>query len=231
MSAKIILVTGANKGIGFEIVRQLAEKGNTMILTARDKSRGAEAVERLEKQGLTANFIPLDVTSSRSIQNAWDEVQQKFGKLDVLINNAGLIVPGDGDLLNSGPEVWAKTFSTNAEGPLRMAQTFYSLMPGGGRIINISSGGGSMTGSIGGWSPVYCISKTTLNAITRQLDHYLSSRGISVNAVCPGWVRTDMGGRGAPRAVEHGADTAVWLASEEKISSGKFWRDRKVIPW
>jgi NAD(P)-dependent dehydrogenase (short-subunit alcohol dehydrogenase family) len=228
---KIILVTGANKGIGFEIVKQLATLNHTVILTARNETRGLEAIHQLKKQNLAAHFFRLDVTDATQREGVKKEIEREFGRLDVLVNNAGIGVKGDKSLVAVKTDVWNETMATNAEGPLMLANTFIPLMPKGSRIINMSSGGGSMSDAVEGWSPVYCISKSTLNAITRQLAFYLTQSGISVNAMCPGWVKTDMGTNAAPRSVEHGADTAVWLATADNIPSGKFWRDRKIIPW
>ena len=121
---------------------------------------------------------------------------------------------------------------TAAFGPLRVTKDFLPFIPSGGRVIMISSGGGSMTDEVGGWWPAYCVSKSLLNAITRHLAYELSEKNISVNAVCPGWVKTEMGGRGAPRSVERGAETITWLATEAPLKlTGKFFRDRKEIPW
>jgi NAD(P)-dependent dehydrogenase (short-subunit alcohol dehydrogenase family) len=228
---KIILVTGANRGIGFEIVRQLAVLNHTVILTARDEARGYDAVGQLKKQNLKAHFLQLDVTNSLQREHAKEKIEKEFGTLDVLINNAGIGVKGDKNLVSVKPDVWDQTMETNAKAPLMLATIFSPIMPKGSRIINISSGGGSMTDPVGGWSPVYCISKSTLNAITRHLAYSLSQSGISVNSLCPGWVKTDMGTSAAPRSVEHGADTAIWLATTDHIPTGKFWRDRKEIPW
>jgi NAD(P)-dependent dehydrogenase (short-subunit alcohol dehydrogenase family) len=231
MGKKTILVTGANKGIGFEIARQLAMLHHTVILTARSEIKGREAVEKLKAQGLVVHFIQLDVTNSSHREEARKLIEKDFERLDVLINNAGIGMNGDRALTSMKDDVWATTMATNAEAPLKLTQVFAPIIPRGGRIINISSGGGSMTDPIGGWSPVYCISKSALNAITRHMAFYLSSAGISVSAMCPGWVKTDMGTGAAPRTVQQGADTAVWLATLEKIPTGKFWRDRKEIPW
>jgi NAD(P)-dependent dehydrogenase (short-subunit alcohol dehydrogenase family) len=232
MEKKIILVTGANKGIGFEIARQLALMEQTVIISARNETKGKEAVDKLTAGKLSATFIKLDVTDASQRAEAFKKVKDLYGRLDVLINNAGISVRSDNTLTKTDDNTWSEIMSTNAVAPLKLSQLFAPLMQKGSRIINISSGGGSMTDPVGGWSPVYCISKTTLNAITRHLSFYLAPSGISVNAVCPGWVKTDMGGRNANLTVEQGADTAVWIATtEENIPSGKFWRNRKVIPW
>lgn len=228
---RTIVVTGANKGIGFEVVRQLARLKHNVILTARDNVKGNEAVYRLKDEGLDVHFLLLDVTDEASIKQAAQQVKKHSGKVDVLINNAAVLLREDQSLSADTAEVFHKTMRTNVFGPVQLVRQFLPLIPDGGRIINTSSGGGSMTDPVGGWSPVYCVSKSSLNAITRHLAHELSSRNISVNAYCPGWVKTDMGGKSAPRTVEQGADTAVWLATAAINHTGKFFRDREEILW
>lgn len=231
MDRKIILVTGSNKGIGFEIVRQLCTLGHDVVLTARDPKKGWDAVARLKLENLSVHFIELDITNEQSIQQAFNSIKSSFGKLDVLINNAAILLKQDQSLLRNDFSIIEETLNVNSMAQLNVTRAFQSLIPDGGRIIMTSSEGGSMTDPVGGWSPAYCISKSLLNAITRHLAHELSHRKIPVNAFCPGWVKTDMGGKSAPRSVKEGADTAVWLATTEKIGSGNFYRDRKVIPW
>jgi NAD(P)-dependent dehydrogenase (short-subunit alcohol dehydrogenase family) len=228
---KIILVTGANKGIGFEIVRQLAKLGHDVILTARDQINGLNAVNHLKAEGLSVRFIQLDITNQESISKVFDYVKNNFKKLDVLINNGAILLKEDQSLLKNQWNIIEETVQTDALAQLNVVRILRPLLSPGGRIIFTSSEGGSMTDPVGGWSPAYCISKSMLNAITRHLAFELSSRNISVNAFCPGWVKTDMGGKSAPRNVEQGADTGVWLATAEKITTGKFFRDRKEIPW
>ena len=226
-----ILVTGSNKGIGLEIVTQLARLGHQAILTARDEMKGLEALKKLESNKLHAHFIMLEITKEDSIQQAVSEVKAKYGKIDVLINNAAILLREDQSLLKNDDVTMRQTLLTNATSQLNVTRAFQSLIPSGGRILMASSGGGSMTDPVGGWSPAYCTSKSMLNAITRHLAYEFIERKIAVNAFCPGWVKTDMGGKSAPREVAQGADTAVWLATAENISTGKFFRDRKVIPW
>lgn len=228
---KVILVTGANKGIGFEVVRQLAKLGRTVILTARNSSKGKEAAARLQEEILQVHFLQLDVSDEDSVKRAAQQVKDQFEKVDVLINNAAILLKEDKKISGDSSTVFKQTYQTNVEGLLLMINYFLPLLPSGARIINTSSGGGSMTDPVGGWSPAYCISKSALNALTRHLAYELMPRNVSVNAYCPGWVKTDMGGKSAPRSVEQGADTAVWLATSELIETGKFFRDRKVIPW
>lgn len=231
MKQRLVLITGSNKGIGFEVVRQLAAAGNHVILTARNAEKGKDAVHRLNSTGLNAFFLPLDVSDENSIHQAAVIVKEKFQRLDVLINNAAILLKEDISLSTDEDRIFEQTWRTNVLGPLLMIKYFLPLMPEGSRIINTSSGGGSMTDPVGGWSPAYCVSKSALNAITRHLAFELAPRNILVNAYCPGWVRTDMGGKSAPRTVEQGADTAVWLATADVRETGKFFRDRTVIPW
>ncbi len=228
---KVILVTGSNKGIGFEVVRQLARLGHHVILAARDQAKGQQAAEKLLKENLTVHFIALDVTDEFSIRHAVEEVKRKFQHIDVLINNAAVLLREDQSVSVGTSEVFHTTMRTNVFGPVQMVRNFLPLISSGGRIIMTSSGGGSMSDPVGGWSPVYCVSKSSLNAVTRHFAYELADRNISVNAYCPGWVKTDMGGKSAPRTAEQGADTAVWLATAVISESGKFFRDRMVIPW
>lgn len=228
---KVILVTGANKGIGLEMVRQLSKLGHTVILAARNQERGKEAMDKLKQEKLQAHFVLLDLDDEESIQKAVVHIKGQFGKVDVLINNAAILQKQDRSLLESDWNTIQSTIQTNALAQLRLVRHILPLMGRGGRILMASSGGGSMADPVGGWSPAYCISKSLLNAITRHLAYELSGQQISVNAYCPGWVQTDMGGKSAPRKVEQGADTAVWLATAAVTPTSKFFRDRKEIPW
>jgi len=228
---KVILVTGSNKGIGFEMVRQLSEQGHTVILSARNQERGKEAMDKLKQEKLNAHFVLLDLEDEDSIRKAVVRVKEQVGRINVLINNAAILQKEDQSLLRSDWDTIDQTIQTNAQAQLKLIRHMLPLFVRGGRILMASSGGGSMTDPVGGWSPAYCISKSLLNAITRHLAYELEDKSISVNAYCPGWVQTDMGGKSAPRKVEQGADTAVWLATADTIPTGKFFRDRKEIPW
>lgn len=232
MSAKkIVLVTGANKGIGFEIVRQMARSGCTVILTSRIEARGIAAQAQLKKENLIVHYVALDINSEENIREAFDQVKTRFGKLDVLINNAAILLKEDQSLLKNDIAALKQNIDSNAYAHLMVTKIFSPIITSGGRVIMTSSQGGSMSDPVGGWSPAYCVSKSFLNAITRHLAHELSDQNISVNAFDPGWVKTDMGGSSAPRNVEEGADTAVWLATAEAIGTGKFYRSRKEIEW
>src|SRR5712671_3806835 len=233
MNQKIVVVTGANRGIGFEIVRQLARAGARVILTARQVKAGKEAVSQLKAEGLIADFRRLEVTEEKSIRGLHGFISESLGKLDVLINNAGIIESTDSDVLEVPPATVRTTLETNTLAPLRLSQFLAPLLGKGkgGRIINLSSGMGALSG-MGSDHAAYRMSKTALNAVTKMLAAAFQREKIAVNSVCPGWVRTDMGGPNAERDVAQGADSAVWLALEApQALTGKFIRDRKEIPW
>jgi NAD(P)-dependent dehydrogenase (short-subunit alcohol dehydrogenase family) len=229
---KTILITGANKGIGFETALQLGKLGHEIILTSRDADRLKEAFEKLKNEDIDVIGLLLDVSSETGIKSAVTEFSRLNKTIDVLINNAGIGLKADKSLLKNDEAVLFETLATNSIGPLRVSKAFLPFINRPGRIIMISSGGGSMTDPVGGWWPAYCVSKSLLNAITRHLALELAPENISVNALCPGWVRTDMGGPDASRNIEKGAETPVWLATEanQKLT-GMFFRDKKQIPW
>jgi NAD(P)-dependent dehydrogenase (short-subunit alcohol dehydrogenase family) len=225
----IALITGANKGIGFEVARQLANKGLRVFIGARNEKAGRAAVRKI---GATSAFLKIDVSERVSVEKAAAELTKAVDHLDILVNNAGIIVDGDDAILKTTPEQFETTMRTNALGPLLLAQAFQPLLANSSapRIINVSSSGGQLQDGADGWSPIYCISKTALNGVTSQVAAALPK--FAVNSVCPGWVRTDMGGANATRSVEEGADGIVWLATEApQHLTGKFLQDRKVIPW
>ena len=230
---KIALVTGANKGIGKEICRQLAVRGIYVFLTARDTHRGEKAEEELSQNFAQIQFLQMDITDPQSISAAQTEVEKRFGRLDILINNAAILQKGDLNIANTSPEIVRSTLETNLIGSFQVTQAFLPLLKksGSGRIVNISSGMGALNG-MGSGNPAYRISKTALNAMTRILASELRSSTILVNSVSPGWVRTDMGGVNASRPVEKGAETAVWLALlPNNGPSGRFFLDKHEIPW
>lgn len=237
MAQKTVLVTGANKGIGFEICRQLARKNFHVILTARDESKGREAAELLRKENFSAQFVRLDVSSAASVDNLkrWLSIHFPNG-LDVLINNAAIFLPSDraenASALTLDMDVLNQTLQSNLCGPILLSQALAPFLARKkGRIINLSSSLGQLSEMQGGM-PAYRISKTALNAVTRMLAAELKAQQVSVNSMCPGWVKTDMGGPNALLSVEQGADTAVWLATEASASvTGGFYRERKLIAW
>jgi len=229
---KTALVTGANKGIGYEVARQLATKGFHVFVGARNAKAGRKAAEDIAKPSGKATFLEIDVADSNSVTTAAREFSNIADHLDVLVNNAGIIVDGDNAILEISDDLLRKTLETNTLGALRVTRAFAPLLrkSKAPRVINVSSGGGQLTGGADGWAPAYCISKTALNGVTVQLEAALPK--FAVNSVCPGWVRTEMGGENASRSVEEGAETIVWLASEAPQDlTGKFLRDRNEIPW
>ncbi|MDP4164349.1 MAG: SDR family oxidoreductase [Bacillota bacterium] len=232
MKQKIALVTGANRGIGLEISRQLGQLGITVIMTARNNEKGKAAVEHLKQEGLDVHFHSLDVTNETSIHQLAVDIKEQFGSLDILINNAGIYIDGNNNILDIEIDIVRKTMETNVYGPLRLSQSLASLLQesGDARIVNVSSGMGAIK-DLGGSYPSYSLSKAALNVVTIQLADQLNGKGILVNSMCPGWVRTDMGGKSAPRSVVEGADTAVWLATGDVERTGRFFRDRQEIEW
>ena len=223
MSAPLALVTGASRGLGREVARHLAEEGFKVLAGVRTPAtmKPLPGVE----------VLPLDVSDPASIASAAAFVKAQYGHLNVLVNNAGILLDDATGLMELTVDLLRRTLETNAIGPLLLVQAFAPLMGKGSRIVNVSSAGGQLSRP-STWSPAYCISKTTLNAITVQLAAALKPRGIAVNAVCPGWVRTDMGGPGAPRSLQQGADSILWpvLKADASITGG-FWQDGKRLEW
>src|SRR4051812_3548230 len=230
-NAKTALVTGANKGIGFEVARELARMGLRIFLGARNIEAGRAAAEKLQADGDVA-FLQIDVSDADSIRRAADELAGHADRLDVLVNNAGVLLDEDKEALKISPEIFEATLRINTLGPWLVAQAFAPLLKKSRepRVVNVSSGGGQLEDGADGWAPAYCVSKTALNGVTVQLAAALPK--FAVNSVCPGWVRTDMGGENADRSVAEGAATIVWLATDAPHDlTGKFVKDRKVIPW
>jgi NAD(P)-dependent dehydrogenase (short-subunit alcohol dehydrogenase family) len=231
--ARIALVTGANRGIGFEVCRQLAQLGFTVVLTARDAEKARAAAAKLNTTG-TVEPAALDVADSRSIERAAAEIARRYDHLDVLINNAGINYDTWETAENADIEgTVAETIRTNLLGPWRICQAFLPLLrkSRAARIVNVSSESGSLA-AMGAGPPAYQVTKAALNALTRTLAGELRRAHILVNAVCPGWVATDMGGAGAPRSVDEGAAGIVWAATlPDDGPTGGFFRDGKPLPW
>jgi NAD(P)-dependent dehydrogenase (short-subunit alcohol dehydrogenase family) len=234
----VVLVTGANRGIGREVCRQLAAAGHRVVLTARSDEKAAGAVEELQSGhagdgtlDLTAQ--QLDVTDPASVDRAAAAVEDRFGRLDALVNNAGIDYDTDQTVLDADLDRVAANVDTNTLGPWRVSQAFLPLLreSESGRIVNVSSGAGtfaSMTGDV----PGYSIAKNALNALTLMMASRLENEGILVNAVGPGWVRTRMGGSEANRSVEEGAESVVWgVTLPEDGPTGGFFRDGERIDW
>ena len=232
-SAGIALITGANRGIGFEVCRQFAARGFTVVLTARDADKARAAAAKLKGVGHVEPAV-LDVSDARSIKEAAAEISNRHDHLDVLINNAGINYDTWETAENAdiGGMV-AETIRTNLLGPWRVCQAFLPLLrkSRAARIVNVSSESGSLA-HMGAGPPAYQVTKAALNALTRTLAGELRHSHILVNAVCPGWVATDMGGAGAPRSVAEGAAGIVWAATlPDDGPTGGFFRDGKPLPW
>jgi NAD(P)-dependent dehydrogenase (short-subunit alcohol dehydrogenase family) len=227
---RVALVSGANRGIGREIVRQLAEKGITTILGSRDEEKGRTAAE-----GMNGNVVVkrLDVIDEDSVYRLASFVEDEFGRLDILINNAGIANDSGQRGVDADLSSVREALEANLFGAWRLCEAFVPLMQLNdyGRIVNVSSGMGALN-DMGGGSPAYRVSKTALNALTRILASELRGSGILVNSVSPGWVRTDMGGSDASRSVEEGADTPIWAATlPDNGPTGGFFRDRRPVSW
>ena len=230
---KIALVTGGNRGLGYETCRQLAELGLKVLLGARDLSKGKSAANQLNEEGLDVMFYQLDVSDQNSISNVIKEVDKEFGRLDVLVNNAAILYDTWQNAVNADLEVVNDALRTNLFGPWKLSQVFIPMMKSNryGRIVNVSSLAASLQYTNYGGTPAYNISKAALNMLTRKLAAELADTGILVNSVDPGWVATDMGGRGG-RPVQEGAKGIVWAATlSDDGHSGGFFCDGKAVPW
>jgi NAD(P)-dependent dehydrogenase (short-subunit alcohol dehydrogenase family) len=229
-NGRVALVSGGNRGIGLEIVRQLAERGLTVVLGSRDGEQGRAAAA-----GLSGSVVvrQLDVADPESVDRLSRSVEEEFGRLDVLVNNAGITNDEGQRGVDADLERVREALETNLLGAWRLCEAAIPFMRrhGYGRIVNISTSMAALE-DMGGGSPGYRVSKTGLNALTRILASELRGSGILVNSVCPGWVQTDMGGSRAPRPVEEGAEGAVWAATLPNTGpTGGFFRDRRPVPW
>jgi NAD(P)-dependent dehydrogenase (short-subunit alcohol dehydrogenase family) len=230
---RVGLVTGANRGIGLEICRQLGKAGYAVVLGSRDAARGEKAAADLRAEGLEVHVQELDVTDPAAARRAAAFVEGELGRLDALVNNAAIALDPEDALETVDPEVMRRTLETNFLGVLHGCQAFLPMMRRQeyGRIVNVSSGRGSFSKLAAG-GPCYRISKTALNALTVILADELKETNVLVNAMTPGWVRTRLGGLKAPRSTAEGAETAVWLAMlPDDGPRGKFFRDREEFPW
>jgi len=221
LDGQVALVTGATRGIGAEIARQLSDFGATVYAGARNLD---------DVEGPDLRPIPLDVTDRDEMTAAIDRIDAEEGRLDVLVNNAGVHGPG-GKLDGIGPDAAEHTFRVNLHGPMLLTRQALPLLTkrDGSRIVNVSSGAGQFSDGIDSGHLPYGVSKAGVNALTDALASQYPD--LLINAVCPGWVRTDMGGSAAPRSVEKGAETPVWLARMRDGPSGRLWRDREIVEW
>ena len=229
----VVLVTGANKGLGLAVCKQLVSKGYRVILTARNSEKGKSAVKQLSQAGAKISFFNLDLNDPNSFEACRIYIEQEFGRLDVLVNNAAIHYDMGNSVLNPNWTMVQEAMQTNLLHTWKLTTKLLPVMEKSahGRIVNVSSSAGAITG-MGGGTPAYAISKSGLNVLTIKLAHALATRNIIVNAVCPGWVRTDMGGDQAPRSVEEGAASIIWAATLPPGGpSGGFYRDGKEIPW
>ncbi|MBE5101543.1 SDR family oxidoreductase [Priestia aryabhattai] len=230
---KVALVTGGNRGIGYELVRQLAMDGFKVILTSRNSESGHAAVQKLKESHLDVSFVAMDISSEASIRKAAAKVSEQYGRLDVLINNAGIYLDKNQKLVNMDPSVLEKTLETNFFGAYHVIRSFMPLMEqqAYGRIINVSSEYGAMSEMSSPGVGAYKLSKLVLNGLT-QLIAAESTNDIKINAVDPGWVNSDMGGPSAPRTPHQAARSILWLATiGPEGPSGGFFKDGKQIDW
>ncbi|MEH7360996.1 SDR family oxidoreductase [Priestia aryabhattai] len=230
---KVALVTGGNRGIGYELVRQLAVDGFKVILTSRNSESGHKAMQKLKDSHLDVSFVVMDISSEASIRQAAAIVSEQYERLDVLINNAGIYLDKNQKLVNLDPSVLEKTLETNFFGAYHVIRSFMPLMEqqAYGRIINVSSEYGAMSEMSSSGVGAYKLSKLILNGLT-QLIAAESTKDIKINAVDPGWVSSDMGGPSAPRTPQQAARSILWLATiGPEGPSGGFFKDGNQIDW
>ena len=243
MTERVAIVTGGNRGLGLETCRQLAQRGLRVILTSRDEDNGKGATEQLVAEGLPVEFELLDVMRAEAIDRVRDAVLERHGRIDVVVNNAGVLLdPGwpvikenmaEASVLKTPLDTVRLTMESNAYGALRICQRVVPVMKDQdyGRIVNVTSNMGQLSTMQGGWA-AYRISKVALNAVTRVFAAELEGTNVLINSVSPGWVKTRIGGEGAPLSVEEGVDTIVWAATlPDGGPSGGFFRERQSIPW
>jgi NAD(P)-dependent dehydrogenase (short-subunit alcohol dehydrogenase family) len=231
---RVALVTGANRGLGLETSRQLLAKGLTVVMAGRDEAALERARHELSQEHQRrAVTVLMDVTDSRTIINAHSMVNDRVGPVDVLVNNAAVLLAESDDVLSISTDDYRRTFDTNVFGVIDVCRAFVPDMARRryGRVVNVSSGAGQLA-RMSTYAPAYSMSKTALNAFTRILAATYQDKGVLANVVDPGWVRTDMGGPSAPRSLQEGADTIVWLATlPDDGPTGGFFHDRRAIQW
>ena len=228
LSNQNIFITGGNRGIGLGLLKGLSISNN-VIFSVRDKDKGEKTLEEIKN--LHADYVVMDVDDANSIEVAAGELKNKLATLDILFNNAGILLKEyDLDAIDTPETSILKTFNTNTLGVLRVCRSIIPLMKNGGRIINVSSGMGQLEDMESG-SIAYRLSKTALNALSKVMSNELSSKNIKVNAICPGWVQTDMGGSSANLTVEESTDRIIKFALEDRFPNGKFLQHGEIIPW
>jgi NAD(P)-dependent dehydrogenase (short-subunit alcohol dehydrogenase family) len=229
-NGQVALVSGGNRGIGLEVCHQLDERGYTVVMGSRDGEKGRIAAEGLEWNVISQQ---LDVADAGSVDRMAAFIEEEFGQLDTLVNNAGISNDEGQRGVDADLDRVKESLEANLFGAWRLCEMAIPLMRrnGYGRIVNVSTGLAALE-DMGGGSPGYRVSKTALNALTRILASELRGSGILVNAVNPGWVQTDMGGSGATRSVEEGAEALVWAATLPNSGpTGGFFQDRRPVPW
>ena len=225
-----IVITGGNRGIGYGLLKILSDKHN-VIITVRENKKGQSTIAELGHSKNEINYVVMDVDNSDSVMRAADDIKQKFNNVDLLINNAGIFIKEyQLPAIETSEDSILKTFNTNTLGVLRVCKSIVPLMGNGSRIINISSGMGQLDEMDSG-STAYRISKTALNALTKILSNELLSMGIKVNTICPGWVKTDMGGENATLTIEESTTKIVAFALRDNFPNGQFLRHGEFIPW
>jgi len=229
---KVVLITGANRGIGLEIGKQLLANDFTVVFTMRNMGIGRPIVNDIRKEYKKAWFHQLDVSEEQSIADVVTYFEEVCERLDVLINNAAILHDQDHASVQVSLKDIRETMETNLYGPMMVTRAVIPFLKKSDdpRVINLSSTMGQLS-TMGAGYGAYRISKTALNALTVIQSKELARDGIKVNSMCPGWVKTKMGGPNAIRSLEEGAETAVWLATSGNIPTGKFFKDKKEIPW
>jgi NAD(P)-dependent dehydrogenase (short-subunit alcohol dehydrogenase family) len=229
---KVVLITGANRGIGLEIGKQLLAKDFTVVFTMRNMAIGRPIVDDIRKEYKKAWFHQLDVSEEQSIADVVTYFEEVCERLDVLINNAAILHDQNHASVQVSLKDMRETMETNLYGPMMLTRAVIPFLKKSDdpRVINLSSTMGQLS-TMGAGYGAYRISKTALNALTVIQSKELARDGIKVNSMCPGWVKTKMGGPNAIRSLKEGAETAVWLATSSNVPSGKFFKDKKEIPW
>ncbi len=227
---KNIVITGGNRGIGFGLLENLSQRHN-VIFTARDQKIAEDTLDKIENSGHNINYVTMDVNDIKSVMNAGDQISRICNSVDLLFNNAGILLNEYAlPALETPEDSILDTFNTNTLGVLRVCKVIVPLMKKGGRIVNVSSGMGQLIEMESG-STAYRISKTAVNTVTKILSNELSDKKISINSICPGWVQTDMGGQNATLTVQESVDKIIHFSLGDDFPNGKFLRHGEIISW